>query len=168
MKKIYLAGPDVFREDANEWFDVMKEMCIEYGFIGLSPFDSEAGNNANSSVIFTANVKLIDECDIVVANLDPFRGPNIDDGTAFEIGYAYAKGKEIWGYTMVSCLELKEITEIWNVESDDFPHVENFGLCRNLMIVRSIQASGGSIKECFGDVLKKLKRNDYEIRNRIS
>jgi len=106
---------------------------------------------------------MIDRCDIVVANLDPFRGPNVDDGTAFEIGYAFAKGKEIWGYTVVSYLDLKETTEIWDAESIDFPHVEDFGLCRNLMLVHSIQTSGGSIEETFKCVLTKLRRNDYEI-----
>ena len=36
----------------------------------------------------------IDDSDAVVALLD---GPQVDDGTAWEIGYAYAKGKPIVG-----------------------------------------------------------------------
>lgn len=31
----------------------------------------------------------LDECNLVVALLD---GPQVDDGTAWELGYAYAKG----------------------------------------------------------------------------
>ena len=34
----------------------------------------------------------IDACDVVVALLD---GAQVDDGTAWEIGYAYAKGKPV-------------------------------------------------------------------------
>ena len=36
----------------------------------------------------------IDACDVVVALLD---GTQMDDGTAWEIGYAYAKGKPFVG-----------------------------------------------------------------------
>ena len=36
----------------------------------------------------------IDDSDAVVALLD---GPQVDDGTAWEIGYAYARGKPIVG-----------------------------------------------------------------------
>ena len=36
----------------------------------------------------------IDHCDIIIANLN---GITTDDGTAWEIGYAYAKGKHIVG-----------------------------------------------------------------------
>ena len=36
----------------------------------------------------------IDACDVVVALLD---GTQVDDGTAWEIGYAYAKGKPVVG-----------------------------------------------------------------------
>ena len=36
----------------------------------------------------------IDVCDVVVALLD---GTQVDDGTAWEIGYAFAKGKPVVG-----------------------------------------------------------------------
>ncbi|NJK72536.1 MAG: hypothetical protein HC926_04370 [Synechococcaceae cyanobacterium SM2_3_60] len=36
----------------------------------------------------------IDQSEIVVANLS---GVDVDSGTAFEVGYAYAKGKPIYG-----------------------------------------------------------------------
>lgn len=36
----------------------------------------------------------IDDCDVVVALLD---GAQVDDGTAWEIGYAHAKGKPVVG-----------------------------------------------------------------------
>lgn len=163
MKKIYLAGPDVFRANAQDYFKVMKEMCADYGFIGLSPFDSEAPMGSTSANIFYSNVKLIDKCDIVVANLDPFRGPNVDDGTAFEIGYAYAIKRPIWGYTVVSGIELKETTELWEAESVDFPHVEDFGLPRNLMIYHAI-GERGCILDTFTEVLQALKRAEEPAR----
>ncbi len=73
----------------------MKMMCAEKGFVGCYPFDNEADNTPD---IFAGNCKLIDEADIVIANLNPFRGKEPDSGTCFEVGYAYAKGKTVYGY----------------------------------------------------------------------
>jgi nucleoside 2-deoxyribosyltransferase len=39
-------------------------------------------------------VQAIDEADIVIANLN---GITVDDGTAWELGYAYARGKHLVG-----------------------------------------------------------------------
>ena len=36
--------------------------------------------------------------DAVLANLDFFRGPEPDSGTCFEVGYAVARGKPVFGY----------------------------------------------------------------------
>ena len=47
------------------------------------------------TTIYVINVKDIDEADVVVANVEPFRGACVDDGTAFEIGMAAAKGKPL-------------------------------------------------------------------------
>ena len=44
--------------------------------------------------IFENDKHAIDECDVVVANLN---GVITDDGTAWELGYAYARGKYIIG-----------------------------------------------------------------------
>ena len=41
MKKIYLAGPDVFLPNAKEHGEVLKDRCLEYGFKGLFPLDNE-------------------------------------------------------------------------------------------------------------------------------
>ncbi|NJA90146.1 hypothetical protein HCX48_13075 [Rhodocyclus tenuis] len=41
-----------------------------------------------------ANIELIRKAQIVVANLDPFRGPDPDRGTAFELGYAHQLSKK--------------------------------------------------------------------------
>ena len=32
-------------------------------------------------VIFQANQAMIESCDIIIANLNPFRGPELDSGT---------------------------------------------------------------------------------------
>ncbi len=155
-KRIYLAGPDVFRDNAISWLKLMKERCTQNGFVGLSPFDNEA---ATPTQIFKGNISLLNECDIVIANLVPFRGPNMDDGTAFEIGYAHALGKRIYGYMIHSELHLKTFTKVLYPEykMSEFPIIEDFNYPRNLMIVDSIKASGGQIFLTFEDCLDDIK-----------
>ena len=86
--KIYLAGPDVFRPDVAEWANSVRDLCRRYGFEALLPVDH---NETTPEKIYQSNIDLIRKAQIVVANLDPFRGPEPDSGTAFELGYALAE-----------------------------------------------------------------------------
>ena len=58
LKSIYIAGPSVFREDAIEYGNKLKELCLKYGFIGLYPLDNEF---TNSTEIALGNYRLIDK-----------------------------------------------------------------------------------------------------------
>jgi len=165
--KIYLAGPDVFRLNAIEYFDILKKSCIEFGFEALVPLDNSVEINeedimtpVHSKLIFNENFNLIKECDVIVANLVPFRGACIDDGTAWEIGCGFAFGKKIYGYSKYNEKSLLDITEEFGYKMSEFPIVENFGNSVNLMICESIKKSGGFILEKFEDCLKHL--SEYE------
>jgi nucleoside 2-deoxyribosyltransferase len=156
---IYLAGPDVFKRDAIEYFKNLKEISKKYNHVGMAPSDNikEILSQDNAATkIFFRNVEMIDNCDVVIANLEPFRGPNVDDGTAFEIGYGFAKGKLVYGYMEHSHKELKDITSELYGKDDKFPEIEDFKYPRNLMIVDSIRKSGGDIFATFEDCLKHL------------
>ena len=165
MIKIYLAGPDVFRANAIEHLNTLKELCIEYGFIGLAPLDNvieipeeNKFTPFHSKLIFKANVELIRECDVIIANVLPFRGACADDGTAWELGCGYALGKKLYGYSEFNNLSLKAITNIM-FELDrqqEFTEVENFGNTVNLMIADSIREFGGEIYKTFEECLKNL------------
>lgn len=149
-KKIYLAGPDVFRKDAIAYGAVLKKYCELEGFEGLYPFDNEIdaelkGQEA-AKAIFEANVRMIDECDAVLANLTPFRGPSADVGTVWEIGYAKAKGKLILGYTEVyTAYKHRVKKDEYNVE--DFKHFDN------LMIAQGVD----NVYLSFGMALMNLR-----------
>jgi nucleoside 2-deoxyribosyltransferase len=41
MKKVYLAGPDVFRPNAKEHGEKLKAICLKHGLEGLYPLDKE-------------------------------------------------------------------------------------------------------------------------------
>jgi nucleoside 2-deoxyribosyltransferase len=117
-KKIYLAGPDVFRKNASEHLNNLILLCDKYGFIGISPFDNNTNINIklfssdHSKLIFGNNIKKMKKSDYIVANLDYFRGGCIDDGTAFEIGFMFSQKKKIYGYTKHYDKTLEEMTNI--------------------------------------------------------
>ena len=92
---IYLAGPNVFKKDAIEDLNQMKQISKKYNQIGNAPIDNEVdfAKVDAATRIFHGNVEMMDSCDVIIANLEPFRGPNVDDGTAFELGYGYSKNK---------------------------------------------------------------------------
>lgn len=163
--KIYIAGPDVFRSDAISKFEEIKIITNKYNYIGLIPIDNtidisdnDKFTKSHSKLIFNSNVHLIDKCDIIIANLEPFRGACVDDGTSWEIGYGFALGKKIYGYSPFFDQLLKDITlKTFDINKQpEYSIIENFGHPVNLMIVDSIEKSGGKIFKTFEDCLKNL------------
>jgi nucleoside 2-deoxyribosyltransferase len=161
MKKIYLAGPEVFFPDAKQILESHKSLCTKYGFTGLSPFDSvlstaELEGMELAKGIFANNIKLINECDIIFANCNSFRGPLVDDGTAFEIGYGFAIGKKIYGYINKKS-PLPELVQRkiktykhasgFLIDEDGYLLNENFGNSINLMLEFAIVKSNGVLVE---------------------
>jgi nucleoside 2-deoxyribosyltransferase len=103
IRSLYLAGPDVFRPDAHARGAELKALCSQFGIEGLFPLDQDVPAHITDPAeqaawIYHANIGLIERADAVLANLDFFRGPEPDSGTCFEVGYAVAKGKPVFGY----------------------------------------------------------------------
>ncbi|KKG11760.1 nucleoside 2-deoxyribosyltransferase [Methanosarcina sp. 2.H.T.1A.6] len=97
-KRIYLAGP-LFTHAELEYNLKLKDMLLNNGFsVFLPQEDAEDAaherERQNQECIFTKCVEGVDASDLVVAVLD---GVDVDSGTAWEIGYAYAKGKPVIG-----------------------------------------------------------------------
>lgn len=160
--RIYLAGPDVFRKNAIKHFENLKKICQKWGVEALAPIDNIG--NLDSKSIFESNIEMLKNCDIVVANLTPFRGAGIDDGTAVEIGYALALGKKIWGYSDFCNLSLKAVTNImFDINrQEEFPIVEDFSNPSNLMITEAIKQGGGEIFKTFEQCIESI-HNFYNL-----
>lgn len=149
MKKIYLAGPDVFEKDAIAHGEALKELCSHFGFEGLFPLDNviqEDEPEKMAEAIRVANIQLIHEADIIMANLTPFRGFEPDSGTVYEVGFAEALGKPVFGYTSdLSALKHRLIKH--QALHHDATHcidgkcIEDFGLSHNLMFSHTLVAS---------------------------
>ena len=148
MAQVYLAGPDVFQTDARAIGAAKRAICARHGLIGRFPLDNELevglGGPSFARRIFAANIAMMEQCDAIIANLTPFRGPNADDGTAFELGWFAARGRPMMAYLNDSRLLVERTPHRGSRDADD-QEVENFGWPLNLMLVASVEASGGRV-----------------------
>ncbi len=141
MKKIYIAGFDVFYPDAVNIGNKLKGICRKYGFKGLFPSDNECGS---ADDIFSANIGMIQSCDIVAANMNSFRGVEPDSGTAFELGYAYSLGKRLYCYLS----DTRTLRDKIGEKDDKGLSVEDFGFPLNLMISVPTVIVNGNFEDC--------------------
>lgn len=95
MRTVYLAAP-LFSEAERDFNRKLRDEIMSAGFKAFLP--QEDSNNARGGnrqeIIFNKNMAAIESSDIIVAVVD---GADADSGTAWEIGYAFAKGKPVIG-----------------------------------------------------------------------
>jgi nucleoside 2-deoxyribosyltransferase len=161
MPRLYLAGPDVFLPDPLAQADRKKALCRQYGFEGVFPLDAApdlAGVRGPADAglaIARANEETMRACDLAVANATPFRGPSLDPGTAYEMGFMRALGKPVFAYANAPGPYLDRVEAHYGTPlvregggrwtAPDGMSVEDFGLADNLMIVGAAEASGGAL-----------------------
>lgn len=113
---------------------------------GLYPKDNEV---VDATRIVDCNFSLIDECDIIIADCNPFRGQEPDSGTVCEIGYGIAKKKKIICY-------MEDTTPLYNkygAFDKNNCFYENFGFPLNIMIATKATIIEGT----FEDAVASLK-----------
>jgi nucleoside 2-deoxyribosyltransferase len=151
--RVYLAGPDVFLPDPLLRFAEMKRICALHGLTGVSPLDALDGGDSpewqalpEALRIARRNEVHITRCDIMIANLTPFRGPSADAGTVFEIGYMRALGRPIHGWTNDPrpFAERSRGLDRTSMLVEDFA-VPGMVMVDNLMIAGAILGSGGKV-----------------------
>jgi len=149
MLKIYLAGPDVFEPDAIDKGNALKKLCREFGFEGLFPLDNTITDGDTpyhtAKAIREANIRLLESSDIVLANLNPFRGVEPDSGTVYEVGYAAALKKKVYGYAADRRAMIERIRDVQKLDSDaalckEGMIIEDFGMSHNLMLLDVVVA----------------------------
>lgn len=148
--KVYIAGFDVFAPDADERRAHAIEACRIRGLVPLHPLDNEAQTARD---IYEGNVALIRGADVVVANLNPFRGPcEPDAGTAFEVGFACALDKPVWAYVD----DTSSMRERMGEADARGYNVEDFDLPMNLMLAESATLVQGSFEDCLDALVHQV------------
>jgi nucleoside 2-deoxyribosyltransferase len=99
-KLVYIAGP-LFSQAERLFLKLMVDtLARASGLDSVADFflphhdGGELGKDPKRKDIFTLDLQQVDSAAIVVALLD---GQDVDSGTCIELGYAYAKGKKIFG-----------------------------------------------------------------------
>lgn len=163
--KIYLAGPEVFFANPASEASKLKEICTENSLEGWFPTDADYPPEDQSPLmaerLYLGNVGLLDKCDAVIANMSPFRGVSMDVGTAFEIGYAIAQGKPVFGWSNEHDVSYHNRAKQQRI--DDGMTVENYAITDNLMVViplkdRQVHPSFTAAAQAAGKILPGGKR----------
>ena len=93
---VYVAEP-LFTPGERKYAEEIDRILSKAGFKTYLPH-RDAGlferGKSSSRTFFEHDLRLLKECDFVFAILN---GTDVDSGTAWEIGYAYANGAKIYG-----------------------------------------------------------------------
>ncbi len=158
--RVYLAGPDVFLPDPQARAAELKAICARHGMVGVSPLDAladepnEWARLGEARRIALRNEAHIRSCDLLIANLTPFRGPSADVGTVFELGFMRALGRPVYGWSNVASGFSERTRQFTGAagrrDGDDWRDgddmlIEAFGLTDNLMLDGAIWSSGGAL-----------------------
>lgn len=146
MLTAYNAGPDVFFPDPVSHARRKVAICARYGIVGRAPLDNDIDLSAPdaSLQIYRQNRTMMLSCDIIIANLTPFRGPSADDGTAFELGFFDALGRPSFAYSnSAGLLASRTRAFLSSVPDAGTFSVEDFGLPCNLMLPHAVLDRGG-------------------------
>jgi nucleoside 2-deoxyribosyltransferase len=169
--RAYLAGPEVFLREAGALAVAKRSVCQRYGLTGVSPIDdvidfSGLSKGEAALRIALTNERLIKECDLVIANITPFRGPSADAGTVYEMGYARGLGRRVFAYTNDGRSLLARMTEDNNFkltqdgsgryEDEHQMHIEDFDCFDNLMLLGPVYDGSN-----FRIVKKSVPRERY-------
>jgi len=143
---VYLAGPDVFLPDAAAHARAKIAICAKYGFLGRAPVDAAPSPDLEPwRGIFLADLRMMEECDIIVANLTPFRGASADAGTLVELGWFLGRGRKVFGYSNSAVPFPARSAAQRAALPDPLPDLatEAFDLPDNLMIPGAVEYGGG-------------------------
>jgi nucleoside 2-deoxyribosyltransferase len=159
MKKLYIAGPEVFLPNARQQMDRKAALVRQYGFEPLCPGDldipPQKTKKAFGLAISRVNEGMMNEADGIIANLTPFRGEWADVGTVFELGYMCARGKLIAAYSNVADDHYKRLLRYYDNQITEGPDgykrgpdglsLEDFEMADNLMLDGGVERRGGIV-----------------------
>lgn len=160
---VYLAGPERYDEDAHTRYEIMKKLCDKYGFEAYSPLDwAEGVKPVNSENPYTIAANLFDNyqqhvrnCDLIIANLNDYRGYECSNDVGFECGMGFELGKKLYAYMDDARPMIDRIPHLGaDHEYRDMAgaNVENFNYPMNLMFSCSMKIFEGRFEDMIAEV----------------
>ena len=180
---VYLAGPEVFLPDPAAAGEaklarvaaLSRSHDWPFELAGLYPLDNAIANlepDFNTGMrIYRANIDLMDRACAVAANMVRFRGPSMDVGTAFEMGYMRGRGKPVFAYYDAAPFYGREEAPGRYVErvraycsmsphdarvDADGQSVDDFGMADNLMMIGALDSGAGAIARDFDQAIMQI------------
>ena len=103
-ESIYIAGPMCFYVDGYPRWDVMRDRAKIKGYDVTMPSDAQlemdpVNLQKNAVTIFENCARCMNESTAIICNLEFYRGADVDGGSIYELGMAYAKGAHCYCYT---------------------------------------------------------------------
>ena len=143
--------------------------------VGLYPLDNEIPDfkpdRDTGLGIYRANIAMMDKAHFIAANVVRFRGPGMDAGTAFEMGYMRGAGKPVFGYydakpfygkSEAPGLYADKVAAHYkrdpkNPSMDiDGQSIESFAMADNLMIIGALDDAGSKIHPSFRAAILRI------------
>lgn len=167
---VYLSGFERYDANGEELFSAMKALCQECGLDAVSPLDWAEGVEKiesenpyiTASNLFDNFQQHVRDCDIIIANLNNYRGYEVNNDVGFECGMGFQLGKKLYGYMEdISPLihRIPHLGEEKEFRDQTGSNVENFNYPANLMFGSSMKIFEGDFKEIIGKVAEDLKGN---------
>lgn len=164
---VYLSGTQRYQENAAKVFGAMKQICEAYGFQVYTPMDWAEGvekMKTDNPYIWAYNQfdnyqQHVRNCDLIIADLNDYRGYEVNNEVGFECGMAFQLGKRMYGYqdcTLPLVEKIPHLGEAMEFRDHTGSNVENFGYSANLMFGSSMKIFEGK----FEDIIKMVAE-DY-------
>ena len=180
---VYLAGPEVFLPDPIAAGALKKQRMLQlsqaahwpFKLVGLYPMDNAIPdfkpNRETGIRIYEANLALMQKADFIAANMVRFRGPSMDVGTAFEMGYmrglnkpvfAYYETKPFYGAVEQQGIYADRVKQYYQVDPKDAHKdfdglsIEQFAMEDNLMMIGALNTGAGQVAANFDTVIKQI------------
>ena len=151
MPKAYLAGTEIFYTDSEETQKKYHELCDKYGILGFYPSDVAPDDEFKEYVqkddsihemevqLFTHDLNHIKRTDIIIANLNDYRGNEPDSGPAVECGLAWGYGHRCFAFLDDARPMKERFKGVTKVDENgvlcdkDYNRIEDFDMPLNLM-----------------------------------
>lgn len=168
---VYLAGPERYDEDAKAVYARMKGLCKKHGLYALTPLDwTEDVSEVQENCLYTAAAvqfshwqQCVRDCDVVIADLNDYRGYESSNDVAFECGMGFQLGKKLFGYLSDGRPAKEKVPNLGaDQEYRDMigANVEDFNYPVNLMFACSMDIMEGRFEDVIVKIAEELHQKE--------